>query len=179
MFKRRSTAAKPVLDKCEVTISHNDLVTPSKDDSPPPSYSARASQEQPPNISTAFANLTLNDSKSTQTPTPDQYLAHLKLLEAIYSLREDVSQQDGLFGIHDSFASSVPERRPQQLANIREKRWQIYVSKAAKRFEAWWKTSVMPNAERSTQYTVTTVTRTPWVGSALEFTRRNLPPLGE
>ena len=182
MFKRRSKLTEAVLEKnAGLVVNQADLSTTANGDSPPPSYSASAVQEPPPDISTAFANLNLHvPSALTQTPTPDECLAHLKLLEAFHSLRQDVCQHDGLFGINDSFATASTEKeRTQQLANLREKRWQVYVSKANKRFEAWWMTCVLPEARRETQYAVTTVGRTPWVGEKLEFERDNLPPLGK
>ena len=182
MFKKRSKLPEPVLEKnAGPVVGQADQGTTSNSDSPPPSYSASAAQEPPPDISTAFANLNLHEpSALVQTPTPDECLAHLKLLEAFYSLRQDVCQHDGLFGISDSFATASTEpERTQQLANLREKRWQIYVSKANKRFEAWWMTCVLPEARRETQYAVTTVGRTSWVGEKLKFERENLPPLGK
>ena len=173
---------EPVLEKdAGLTVKQADLSTTSSSDSPPPSYSSCAAQEPPPDISAAFANLSLQEpSALTQTPTPDECLAHLKLLEAFYALRQDISQHDGLFGINDSFATDNSEReRTEQLAKIREKRWQVYVSKTSKRFEAWWFTCVSPKARRQTQYAVTTVGRTPWIGEKLQFERQNLPPLGK
>ena len=173
---------EPVLEKdAGLVVTQADLGTTANGDSPPPSYSASAAQEPPPDISAAFANLNLHEpSALAQTPTPDECLAHLKLLEAFYSLRQDVYQHDGLFGINDSFATaSTEQERTQQLAKLREKRWQVYVSKANKRFEAWWMTCVLPESQRQTQYAVTTVGRTPWVGEKLKFERQNLPPLGK
>ena len=167
--------------KAEVTVRQDVLPSLSQGGSPPPSYTASTSLEPPIDISSAFANLNLNqNSTPAQKPTPDQCLAHLKLLEAFYSLREDISQQDGLFGIRDDFATAdTEEDRAQVLAKIREKRWQVYVSKASKRFEAWWETCIVPNAQRQTQSAVMTVTRSPWTGNTLKFERSNLPPLGK
>ena len=182
MFKRRSKLPEPVLEKnVGLLVIQADLGTTANGDSPPPSYSASAAQEPPPDISAAFANLDLHESSaSAQTPSPDECLAHLKLLEAFYSLRQEVYQHDGLFGINDSFATaSTEQERTQQLAKFREKRWQVYVSKANKRFEAWWTTCVLPETQRQTQYAVTAVGRTPWVGEKLKFERQNLPPLGQ
>ena len=181
MFKGRSKVPEPVLEQnAGLVVKQADLGTTANGDSPPPSYSASAAQEPPADISTAFANLNLHEPPAlAQTPTPDECLAHLKLLEAFYSLRQDVCQHDGLFGINDSFATASTEpERTQHLAKIREKRWQVYVSKANKRFEAWWTTCVLPEARRQTQYAVTTLGRTPWVGEKLNFERQNLPPLG-
>ena len=182
MFKLRSRLPEPVSGKVAgITVSQFELPRKSGNDTPPPSYSATASQESPPDVTTAFASLNLNNaSNPTQTPTPDQCLAHLKLLEAFYSLREGVSNQDGLFGIKDSYADvSSEHQRPESLARIREKRWQVYIFKATKRFESWWKDCVMPTAQRQTQYAVTTVTQSLWAGQCLNFESLNLPPLGK
>ena len=181
MFKRRSNIPELVPEKSAgLFVKQAELDTKAKGDSPPPSYTASATQEPPPDISTAFTNLNLQEpSALAQTPTPDECLAHLKLLEAFHSLREDVYQHDGLFGIYDSFATaSTEQEQTQELAKIREKRWQVYVSKANKRFEAWWMTCVLPEARWQTQYAVTIVGRTPWVGEKLRFERQSLPPLG-
>lgn len=182
MFKRQSKLPELVLEKnAALTIRQANLGTTANGDSPPPSYSASAAEQPPPDISTAFANLNLDEpSALAQTPTPDECLAHLKLLEAFHALRQDVYQNDGLFGINDCFATASTEReRNRQLANFREKRWQVYVSKANKRFEAWWMTCVLPEARRQTQFAVNAVGRTPWIGEKLEFKRQNLPPIGK
>lgn len=181
MFKRRSKMLEPVLENnAGMVVKQTDLGTTANGDSPPPSYSASAAEESPPDICSAFANLNLQEATLAQTLTPDECLAHLKLLEAFYSLRQDVIEHDGLFGINDSFATARTEReRTQQLANFREKRWQVYVSKANKRFETWWMTCVLPEARKQTQYNVTTVGRTPWAGKRLKFECQNLPPLGK
>ena len=151
--------------------------TPPNDDSPPPSYAASTAVDAAPNITAAFADLKLTPEYLTaQTPSSDQCLAHLKLLEAFHSLREDISQHDGLFGIDDNFAATSDTV---VLTKIREKRWQVYVSKAAKRFEAWWMTCVMPNATRQSIHAVADTPQSLWEGSTLSFARSNLPPLGK
>lgn len=182
MFKRRSKIPEPAQGKrAEVTVSQAEIPTLLEDNSSPPSYIATTAQDVPPDISIAFSNLDLtNLSTPSQTPTLDQCLAHLKLLEAFHFLREDVYQQDSLFGIKDEYAAaSDAQQRAEQLAGIRQKRWQVYVSKASQRFEKWWETCVMPFAQKQSQYAVTTLTQTLWVGQSLNFERINLPPLGE
>ena len=187
MLKQRAMALEPPLkDKKAVTTTPAGLPTlaPSrtaaKDASPPPAYTASASPPQveaPPDITAAFANLDLNEPPGpSPTPTPTQCLAHLKLLEALHSLREDISQHDGLFGIKDDF---VDASLTESLAKVREKRWQVYVCKAAKRFEIWWNACVSPNALRQTQSEVSAVGRTPWIGQTLTFEKKHLPPLGK
>ena len=108
---------------------------------PPPAYSL-----DPPDITAAFANLNLED---TDKPTPGRCIAHLKLLEAFHQLRCDVATNDGLFGIKDEFAPPglSEQKHAETLLKIREKRWAIYVAKAAGRFEKWWRVCVEPGAE--------------------------------
>lgn len=178
MFGRQATPSEPEVKTFAPSVKiQNGLLTPPKDNSPPPSYVASTAVESPPDITAAFANLQLDQpSPQAQTSTPDQCLAHLKLLEAFHSLREDVSQWDGLFGIHDNFANNSDAV---VLTNIREKRWQIYVSRAAQRFEKWWEFCVMPNAVRQCQTTIASTPKEVWAGTTLKFEKQNLPPLGE
>lgn len=117
---------------------------------PPPTYSAN-----PSDLTAAFSNLTID--RESPTPTADQCIAHLKLLEAFHHLREDVATTDGLFGINDSLVSAdEPEKRQSEiLRRIREKRWAVYVARAASRFEKWWQQSVQPDAVMISQKDLT------------------------
>lgn len=143
---------------------------------PPPSYTIN-----PSDLTAAFSNLTLGPA--TPTPTPDQCIAHLKLLEAFHQLREDVATTDGLFGINDSLVpANQPEtQRTEILRRVREKRWAVYVARAATRFEKWWEMSVEPGAVMISQtvltegfwYTVTEKKSKTW-----RISREQLPPLG-
>ncbi len=152
------------------TEKHN-LVTP-ENPAPPPAY-----QADPPDITAAFSTLKLED---TAKPTPDQCIAHLKLLEAFHQLREDVATEDGLFGLRDDFVPQGmgEQRHAEALLKIREKRWAIYVSKAAKRFEKWWQVCVEPDAEMLSQKAMAAehfdTDRHP-----LFFNTETLPPLGK
>lgn len=150
----------------------------SLDDIAPPTYDASAS-----NLTAAFANLDLKVARIE--PTKDRCIAHLKLLEALHQLREDIATTDGLFGIKDSF---VPAHLPQReqaavLLKIREKRWAVYVAKAASRFETWWEKSIQPDARMLRQGDIDSGA---WKGNdvgrgedVLPFSPENLPPLGE
>ena len=143
---------------------------------PPPSYASH-SGSQDVDITAAFSNLDLNTNR---LPTGDLCLAHLKLLEAFHQLREDVSQADGQFGIKDDFAASdVQNERNHQLAQIREKRWQVYVSRAAMRFEKWWTSCVQPGKRLQSQISLCGVGMTPAVGSEITYSADDLPPLGK
>ena len=91
-------------------------------------------------------------------PTADECLAHLKFLFAVHALKEDIGYTDGVFGLYDALAAvpddvvNIPlnlpdkqgppatddERYRARLAQVREKRWALYVARAADRYEAWW-----------------------------------------
>ena len=148
-------------------------------DSPPPSYTVN-DETVIPDLSALFSNLNLQPSS---TPTADQCIAHLKLLEAFHQLRENVALTDGLFGILDAFApssSTANERqRIELLTKIREKRWAVYVAKAVKRFERWWEAVIEPNSQRLRQREIPRIFKQKiHAGSVLSFDLDNLPPLG-
>lgn len=143
---------------------------------PPPTYAAN-----PPDLAAAFSNLTIH--RGSPTPTPEQCIAHLKLLEAFHQLREDVATIDGLFGISDSLVSADEPSNNQRkiLLRIREKRWAVYVARAASRFEKWWQESVQPDAVMISQKDLTGelpfTEEDSRIGSWV-ITRDQLPPLG-
>lgn len=132
---------------------------------PPPAYAAAPengdSLVDPPlqdvgvEITAGFSNLYL-DSKP-KDPDADTCLAHLKLLFAIQTLKEDIGYTDGLWNIWDSrpdldfgytadiyppgseIRKLTPEdKKKLSLAKIREKRWALFVARAVDRYEAWW-----------------------------------------
>ena len=144
---------------------------------PPPSYAEHDANVH--DATAAFSSLNLNAS---QTPTADQCIAHLKLLEAFHQLREDIALKDGVFGICDSFADTkvTAQEKAELLVKIREKRWAVYVARAAKRFEKWWTVYIEPNAQMLKQAEIpTTFTQKLHIGSWLDFDCDNLPPLGK
>ena len=158
------------------------LPTPPNDSPPPPAYTPGDFNRDVPDITAAFSNLDLTLSAK---PTPDVCIAHLKLLEAFHQLREDISYEDGRFGIYDAFADvgQTDRERPELLAKIREKRWQVYVTKASKRFEGWWTSCVEPNPERDRLLGQSKMPihfrQSPDVGERLEWSKDRLPPLGK
>ena len=110
---------------------------------------------------------------SQQTPDAESCLAHLRLLEAFYRLREEVSQRDGLFGLKDNFgAPANDDGQCPTLARIREKRWIVFVTKATIRFEKWWDNCVQKGRP---QHGHNMIAKTP----PREFTIDNIPPLGK
>ena len=145
--------------------------------SPPPSYAENDSNV--PDTTAAFSNLNLDASR---TPTTSQCIAHLKLLEAFHQLREDIALKDGLFGISDSFADTkvTAQEKAELLVKIREKRWAVYVTRAAKRFERWWTECVEPSAQMLKQRQIPAAfTQKLHMGNLLDFDCDNLPPLGK
>lgn len=149
-------------------------------ENPPPMYAVDAPANVP-DVNAGLSNLDLNTKKTK--PTTD-LSAHLRLLESFHQLREDVALHDGLFGIWDSFVPSTrPEReRAEILLKIREKRWAIYVTKAASRFEKWWQVSVEPGAGMlSRAGLISGYSKhldTDNTGEQLHFSKESLPPLG-
>ena len=155
---------------------------PTPPDTSPPAYIPDDLNRDVPDITAAFSNLDLTVSAK---PTPDVCIAHLKLLEAFHQLREDISHEDGRFGIYDAFADvgQSDRKRAELLAQIREKRWQVYVTKASKRFEGWWDTCVEPDLERKRLLGQSKIPsqfrQSPDLGERLEWSRERLPPLGK
>ena len=160
---------------------HDHSTPPNKSLSPPP-YAQQDPNLHVPDITAAFSKLNLAPSV---IPTPDLCIAHLKLLEAFHQLREDVACEDGLFGISDAFAHAAQsdQERANLLAKIREKRWQVYLTKASKRFERWWTTCVKPNEAKNRLLRQSEMPsiykKSPDRGGRMEWTKDDLPPLGQ
>lgn len=166
--------------------------TDEKSKEPPTTGSASSSPSQPPPAYEAAQERVLLDfpklnlgrdlgSPVSGTITADQCVAHLKFLAVLADLRDSISNQDGLFGIFDSQANKFPESYEQAMMRIREKRWAVYTSRAADRYEKWFFTALprfrrratIPDLE-SNQYE--DIVDCP--SSAL-WTNINIPPLGE
>ncbi len=118
---------------------------------PPPDYDAE-NAINPPDLTTGFSNLNVAPHHN-DAPQVDHCVAHLKVLECFYRLRQRVASTDGLFGIHNSIAfdKGLPEdsKTPEVLAKLSEKRWSIYVSRAVDRFDTWT-SAVFPNPKMLT-----------------------------
>lgn len=148
--------------------------TPPKDVSPPPSYAA-----DPPDLTAAFSNLSLG--RGTAKPTRDQCIAHLKLLECFHELRETIATKNGLFGIRDHFAEqgTSPKEKAELLRMIREKRWSIYVAKAAIRFEAWWLHAIEVDSKMLQVRDLAQMSFEIKRATPINDMEDNLPPIGE
>jgi hypothetical protein len=65
--------------------------------------------------------------------------AHLRLLHAFDALKSSIGYRNGLWSINDSRAAGDGEDK---LARVREKRWAVYLARAADRYAAWWESFV-------------------------------------
>ena len=127
--------------------------------------------------------------------SPDHCIAHLKLLEAFFQLREEVGNSDELFGIPGpdfggALATGESSQNDQALAQIkvREKRWAVYVARAVDRFSKWWDKCVPTTLEGAPYHKLTTdelcsksAHDRPIGGRPIKQlgSRDHLPPLGE
>ncbi|KAJ5960034.1 uncharacterized protein N7479_007184 [Penicillium vulpinum] len=96
----------------------------------PPSYSA--DQVEQPQLELPQLNLGLKIYSPTSV-TRDQCVAHLKLLAVFADLRDTISSHNGLFGLYDAEAAKFPSTQNEARARISEKRWAVYVARAADR----------------------------------------------
>ncbi|KAF1817515.1 hypothetical protein P152DRAFT_427420 [Eremomyces bilateralis CBS 781.70] len=125
----------------------------------PPAYTEENETQGGPSHAAAPFDLaarlgSLDLASSPASPTSSQCIAHLKFLQALYHLRQDVITKVGLFGIKGSAHEDgeIAEWDPtpkygdksgaEPRAKVREKRWEIYVSRAVDRFTAWWYTQI-------------------------------------
>ena len=145
----------------------------------PPSY---ATVEVPLTTQT-FEDLALAPpSRGARLPSAGECLAHLKLLECFSKLRDEIENRDGLFGIKNDYAPSNVQgaSRNEIQAKIREKRWEVYVTKASFRFQAWWITveagSRMVTEQDMEQASYASVAAK---SKPIYFDANNLPPVGE
>ena len=167
----------------------------------PPAYSAAApdvaNEEAEVSLTAAFDNLRLVDAPSD--PTADSCLAHLKLLFAMHSMKEDVGYTDGLWGLWDAAAGPMPDAdslkkkgvdekmrdgQLKTLSQIREKRWAVFVARAVDRYETWWRTLPGAGAPLS-ESDLCDPSSSSHVGfpvgthdKPLQWTEELLPPLG-
>jgi len=125
----------------------------SENPSPPPSYAPPGYDEgnilDPPDITAGFSNLSLNQKNQDDFPSSEEVIAHLKLLECFYRLRQQIGSADGLFGINNSVVTSHDPKGDQAaelLAKVAERRWAVYLARAVDRFNAWLH-ALLPDAK--------------------------------
>ena len=68
------------------------------------------------------------------------------MLSAFHALKEDVGFADGLFNLWDGRCEKVGNVE-EALGKMREKRWALYVARAAERFEDWWLQVLVPREQ--------------------------------
>jgi hypothetical protein len=158
-----------------------------------PQYTATANSQGPSleEINASFSNLRIGDAPKN-FPDTDLCLAHLKLLEAFFILKQEVGYTDGAFDIWDSRAPGTDESmandqmarnaRLEALSKIREKRWALYVARAVHRFEVWWM-KVLCQYEQSVMLTEGAMRYKefqdfPGAGKVQRWNTAMLPPLG-
>ncbi|KAJ2969735.1 hypothetical protein NQ176_g8516 [Zarea fungicola] len=133
---------------------------------------------------TATIAIPHSPDKNNNTPVQtSDCIAHLKFLAAVAQMRESISSATNLFGIDKELQqrdapSSVP-LTPEITDRLREKRWQVYVARAASRLATWWFTLPEYNA-RPTVTSIRAMNMKPEEidrKDALAFTKDNLPPL--
>jgi hypothetical protein len=121
---------------------------------PPPTYEQASRQEQhaqhPPQIANSAVQL------SPDLPSAEDCVAHLKLLECFYRLRQNIASTNGLFGISCDIFNDLDQSAPRTdthkdknteiITLLAEKRWQVYVSRAVERFSRW-RYSLEPDAD--------------------------------
>lgn len=103
LFKS-SKAKSEAKSKDDVSTQPTHRPNDSPQDAPPAYTTAQPGQNSPPDVDITAAFSSLNISPTPQDPTVETCLAHLKLLYAVQSLKEDVGYTDGLWDIWDTRA---------------------------------------------------------------------------
>jgi hypothetical protein len=154
---------------------------------PPPTYEEAERQEQ----HTQHSPQTLVGTSQTEAdfPSPGDCVAHLQLLECFYRLKQQIASTNGLFGIscdvvEDLDQKTSKDKNNEVLTLLAEKRWEVYLTRAAERFLRW-RHSLEPNADYytlakaiSTKGQVMADRVDPEKAKPFSFDAHNLPPIG-
>lgn len=135
-----STAMSPLTEaKSSLTAKEKkvEFMSESRGPTPPPNYSTENPQDE--DFSSTFRKLDIRQNNE-RLPFNDECTVHLRFLSVLADLRKYISENDGLFGIHDSSADAFHADKEKAMAKIREKRWGVYVARAVDRFETWFGT---------------------------------------
>ncbi|KAJ2899339.1 hypothetical protein MKZ38_003268 [Zalerion maritima] len=155
---------------------------------PPPTHS---DIDTPSQLVSSFASPSVCSNPAE--PDVDTCLAHLKLLFAFQTLKDDIGNQDGLFGIWEGRCNDVEvtknedgteERttKPAQPFKVKEKRWALFVARAADRFETWW-SKALPRFEEDVRQlneedlVEGSLSSFPSTGNIVPWKAKDLPPL--
>ena len=191
LFSKSSDAKeKEAAKEARATTSSSNNSPP-----PPPAYSASDrnappnfnpdNAEIPPSLTAGFDKLRLSHDQNLKR---EQCIAHLKLLECFYRLRQTIGRTDGLFGISNAILVNLNDGRevddPKVLVSLGEKRWEVYVYRAVDRFRRWRDAIApeqVPMTSRQTaeggslELLIDGSRRLP----GLNITSENLPPVGK
>ncbi|KAK5994820.1 hypothetical protein PT974_03204 [Cladobotryum mycophilum] len=121
-------------------------------------------------LTAAIGNLSISPEAAVSSEPQGLYvdacLAHLKLLHAIQTMKDDVGYTDGLwdiwntrveYGVEDLLAGgdgllaaelskmTDEERKMASLSKICEKRWALFVARAVDRYAVWWGSMIGKN----------------------------------
>ena len=114
-------------------------------DNPPPYDANGRADFQADTINDDLLNLHLDGLENQDELNPAQAICHLKVLHAFHTLRARISSTDGLFGLQDPYPgqdlsgqNEKDKARAFIRASICEKRWSVYVTRAAERFRIFW-----------------------------------------
>lgn len=159
------------------------------------------------NVNAAFLNLSFKSNITDHLDirygfSEDACLAHLKLLHAIQSMKEEVGYTDGLWNLWDDRGKwalddlradadwptirMLEKTSAKTVTNaghsrIREKRWALFVARAVDRYETWWKLlgeNIMLTEEDMADPDSYKFTKFP-ISRRLIWEERILPPLGK
>jgi hypothetical protein len=160
---------------------------------PPPTYEQANRHEDHTQYAPQIANSTLQHNPDL--PSPADCVAHLKLLECFYRLRQNIASTNGLFGISceivddlDKSATQTDthkDKKNEGITLLAEKRWQVYVSRAVERFSRW-RYSLEPKANYytlaqaiSSKGQVLADRVNPETAKPFSFDAESLPPIGK
>lgn len=185
-------------------------VSPNKDIPPPYSplrngqgnenESIHIDQKRPAKDANSLIQLSLPEDNSDRNVHTGSCLAHLKLLHAIQTLKENIGYTDGLWGLWDEradygdndfddgivkgpSAEDMPadERKKLVLSKIREKRWALFVARAVDRYESWWNSfehDMLTESEMGSPDSLRYIGFTD-AGEPMTWVPKMLPPIGK
>lgn len=166
---------------------------------PPPAYHESVNDIdddlRPSDVTAGFSNLHIGNSTGDE-PKPQECIAHLKLLECFYRLKQKIATSEGLFGISMDIANQLNEIEKDVIPEIEdksnelqallaEKRWQVYLARAVYRFSVW-RNSIEPDYKYYTLGAANSFKGeslgdqvNPKNAKPISFYPENLPPIGE
>lgn len=187
-FSRAKDAGKQK-EETSITVEH----VGKSESPPPPTYEQANRHEDHTQYAPQIASGSLQHNPDL--PSPADCVAHLKLLECFYRLRQNIASTNGLFGISCDIIEDLDKSATQSdthkdknnegITLLAEKRWQVYVSRAVERFSRW-RYSLEPKADYytlaraiSSKGQVLADRVNPETAKPFLFDAENLPPIGK